>query len=178
MDFDPVSNVLWDTENGPQNNDEINLIAPAFNSGWERVMGPTATPPATLVQFSGVGNYSNPEFTYANVVAPTSIHFLRSAALGAQYQNDCFVGCNNNGKLYRFEPNATRTGFDLTGSLSDLVLNSGDSDTPIVFGQNFFVVTDIRTGPDGYMYVLSLSAGAIYRIKPILTSVAGWELYD
>lgn len=178
MDFDPVSNKLWDTENGPQSNDEINLIEPGFNSGWERVMGFTATPPETLVQFGGVGTYSNPEFTWAGVVAPTSIHFFRSAALGAQFENACVVGCNNNGKLYGFQLNEARSGFVLTGGLADTVLNPGDSDAPIVFGQGFPVVTDIRTGPDGFLYVLSLANGTIYRVRPVVTAVDGWELYQ
>ncbi len=178
IDFDPVSGALWDSENGPSDNDEINRIDPAFNSGWERIMGVTATPPATLVQFSGVGTYSNPEFTWAGIVAPTSVHFLRSAALGSQYENDFFVGCNNGAKLYRFQPNPTRTGFELSGNLADTILNAGDSDAPIVFGEGFRVVTGLQTGPDGYLYVLSLQDGAIYHIKPLVTSIEGWGLYE
>lgn len=178
MDFDPVTSALWDTENGPQNNDEINRVDPAFNSGWEQVMGPTATPPATLVQFGGVGTYSNPEFTWQAVVAPTAIHFYRGTNLGSQYQYDAFVGCNNNGKLYRFELDTARTGFELTGSLADGVLNIGESDAQIVFGQDFGVVTDLRTGPDSDLYVLSLTHGTIYRIHSTTTAVNEWGLYD
>lgn len=178
MDFDPVTGALWDTENGPQNNDEINRVDPAFNSGWERVMGGTATPPATLVQFGGVGTYSNPEFTWQSVVAPTAIHFYRSTALGAQYQHDAFVGCNNNGKLYRFDLNQDRTALALTGDLSDTVLNIGESDASIVFGQDFGATVDIRTGPDGNLYVLSLTHGTIYRISSTVTAAEKWNLYE
>ena len=32
--FDPLTGNLWDTENGPQFGDEINLVKPGFNSGW------------------------------------------------------------------------------------------------------------------------------------------------
>ena len=38
-DTDPISGTLWDTENGPQFGDEINLVEPGFNSGWEKVQG-------------------------------------------------------------------------------------------------------------------------------------------
>src|SRR5918992_4093192 len=38
MDFDPISGNLWDTENGPGNSDEINLVLPGFNSGWQKGM--------------------------------------------------------------------------------------------------------------------------------------------
>ena len=39
MDFDPVSGKLWDTENGPDFGDEINLVEPGFNSGWRSDTG-------------------------------------------------------------------------------------------------------------------------------------------
>jgi glucose/arabinose dehydrogenase len=39
MDFDPVTGKLWDTENGPAFGDEINLVEPGFNSGWNHVQG-------------------------------------------------------------------------------------------------------------------------------------------
>jgi hypothetical protein len=34
----------------------------------------------------------------------------------------------------------------------------------LLFGRNFGVVTDIKTGPNGNLYVLSLSNGIIYQI--------------
>ena len=37
---DPVTGYLWDTENGPDKFDEINLVKPRFNSGSSIVMGP------------------------------------------------------------------------------------------------------------------------------------------
>jgi aldose sugar dehydrogenase len=37
IDFDPVTGDLWDTENGPSYGDEINLVKPGFNSGWNKV---------------------------------------------------------------------------------------------------------------------------------------------
>ena len=39
MDFDPVTGKLWDTENGATYGDEINLVEPGFNSGWQQVQG-------------------------------------------------------------------------------------------------------------------------------------------
>ena len=39
LDFDPVSGKIWDTENGPQSGDEINLVEPGFNSGWNKIQG-------------------------------------------------------------------------------------------------------------------------------------------
>jgi glucose/arabinose dehydrogenase len=38
--FDPFTGNLWDTENGDDTFDEVNLVRPGFNSGWVQVMGP------------------------------------------------------------------------------------------------------------------------------------------
>ena len=38
--IDPVTGNLWETENGEDAYDEINLVKPGFNSGWDKVMGP------------------------------------------------------------------------------------------------------------------------------------------
>jgi aldose sugar dehydrogenase len=39
LDFDPVSGKLWETENGPKSGDEINLVEPGFNGGWNKSQG-------------------------------------------------------------------------------------------------------------------------------------------
>ena len=68
MDFDPLTKTLWDTENGPNYGDEINLVEPGFNSGWAQVqgiwkpngeeMGPIVpNPESGLVDFGGKGKY-------------------------------------------------------------------------------------------------------------------------
>jgi glucose/arabinose dehydrogenase len=38
--IDPISGLLWDTENGPDSYDEMNIVYPGFNSGWNQIMGP------------------------------------------------------------------------------------------------------------------------------------------
>ncbi|CAN5611148.1 hypothetical protein BH18THE1_BH18THE1_17120 [soil metagenome] len=35
-----------------------------------------------------------------------------------------------------------------------------------IFGENFGVISDITVGPDGYLYVVSLTKGEIYRTIP------------
>lgn len=39
IDFDPLSDKLWDVEDGPAFGDEINLVKPGFNSGWSKIQG-------------------------------------------------------------------------------------------------------------------------------------------
>ena len=82
--FDPLTAELWDTENGPDRNDEINLVLPGFNSGWERIMGPVgrdAEGTGDLVQFPG-SHYADPKFSWFNPVGLTAIVFMKSPLLG------------------------------------------------------------------------------------------------
>jgi glucose/arabinose dehydrogenase len=39
IDFDPLTGNLWDTENGVVFGDEINLVYPGSNSGWNKIDG-------------------------------------------------------------------------------------------------------------------------------------------
>lgn len=172
MDFDPIAGNLWDTENGPGNSDEINLVLPGFNSGWREIMGIAAmevdSDPADLVDFDGAGIYRDPELVWLNTAGPTAIKFLNSDKLGAQFQNDMFVGDVHNGRLYHFDLNSERTGLELPEALSDKVIETPTSPglEDIIFGQGFAGITDVEVGPDGYLYVVSIGQGKIFRIVP------------
>lgn len=182
LDFDPLSGKLWDTENGPDYGDEINLVEPGFNSGWLRVqgewspkwsdvpgfgafMGERITDPQNLVTFNNTGHYSSPEFMTANfTIGPTAMKFLSSKSLGDEYQYDLFVGDIHNGNLYRFELNDTRDGLALPNLLADKIANNRDELKDILFGEGLGSITDIEEGPDGYLYILSAGRDAIYKI--------------
>jgi len=173
MEFDPVTGNLWDTENGPDQYDELNLVEPGFNSGWRDVSGLAGRAgdlniEDDLVDFDGRGRYSDPEFTWQQTVAPTGLDFLNSTGLGAAYQNDLFVGDYNNGNLYHFDLNENRTQLVLGGGLADRALDPGDQVGEILFGTGFGGITDVKVGPDGYLYVLTFQddGGSIYRIVP------------
>ncbi|MBV9175753.1 MAG: PQQ-dependent sugar dehydrogenase [Nitrososphaeraceae archaeon] len=177
MDFDPVTGNLWDTENGQRNADEINLVEPGFNSGWRAVQGMwnqkdlvyagnLTTKPNNLVDFAGKGKYRSPEFIWNIPVGPTAIKFLNSAKLGKQYENDMFVGDFNNGRIYNFKLNKDRTGLILKGVLADKVAKSDKDLKDVIFGEGFGGITDLEVGPDGYLYVVSIGQGKIYRIVP------------
>lgn len=163
---DPFTGRLWDTENGVNDFDEINLVESGFNSGWDRIMGPAnETQIASLPPFEGY-TYSDPEFSWQKVVAPTGLTFVDSDEMAA-YRNSLFVGDCINGNLYKFELNDSRDGFVFTGpALSDRVANVDDPLDEIVFGTGFGCITDLEVGPDGLLYITSFSHGAIYRMVP------------
>jgi aldose sugar dehydrogenase len=170
MDFDPVTNKLWDTENGPSYGDEINLVEPGFNSGWLEVQGMAPIDfnrAQDLVDFQGNGNYSDPEFVWTDTVGPTAIKFLDSDRLGKQYENDIFVSDITQGNIYHFELNSNRTQLVLGGALTDKIANNATENKDIIFGEGFGGITDLEVGPyDDYLYIVSLGHGAIYRIVP------------
>ena len=166
MDFDPMTGVLWDTENGAPFVDEINLVDTGFNSGWKIVQG--MVPPdyslTGLVMFNSESHYSNPEFTWTEPVDPTALEFLASSAFGEEYENDMFVGDISNGTIYRFELNENRSAFVLEGALDDTVANTPEEAEDAIFGTGFGSISDIKTGPDGYLYILSSVDGTLFRV--------------
>lgn len=168
--FDPVSGDLWNTENGPGNFDEINRVFRGFNSGWEKIMGPSDRNGGVpeLVSLGDAAVYDDPKFSWLEPVAPTDLEFMPNSRLGAKYRNTLFVGTLRGGKILNFELTGTRKALRLTGPLADRVADNGDGDLfgeqeAVTFGSDFGIITDIFPGPGG-LYVVSLTRNAIYRI--------------
>jgi glucose/arabinose dehydrogenase len=119
--------------------------------------------------------FSDPELSWKFEVAPGGIGFLDSNALGGDYRRDLFMGGARDflegGHLFRIELTGNRRAVDV----DDPRLQDGVADNinkwelteseSLLFGRNFGVGTDIQTGPDGHLYVVSLSKGAIYEIE-------------
>ncbi|MBA3515497.1 MAG: PQQ-dependent sugar dehydrogenase [Pyrinomonadaceae bacterium] len=118
--------------------------------------------------------YTDPEFSWKFAVSPAGIGFLNSSALGAEYRGDLFVGEARtflaNGYLFRFKLTDDRRNIAPTDPLlADRVAdNTAKYDitesSSLLFGRSFGVATDIQTGPNGNLFVVSLSNGAIYEI--------------
>ncbi|MFN3690179.1 MAG: PQQ-dependent sugar dehydrogenase, partial [Fimbriimonadales bacterium] len=172
MSFDSLTARLWLTENGPDVYDEINLVERGFNSGWLKIMGPDSRNAA----YQENGNqpfdahdlvylpnayYADPVFSWLQPIGVTSIVFLRSARFEAGMRDTALVGESNNGGLYQFTLNGARDDFVLTGALADRVADSTAERNLARIGTNWGVVTDLRLGPDGYLYVVSLFANRI-----------------
>src|SRR5215204_261739 len=138
MDFDPLTGRLWDTENGGR--DEINLVEPGFNSGWDKISG-MSFPDSDfdekdLVDFAGNGKYSDPELDLGSHIAPTAITFLHSDRLGKRYENQMFVGTTG-GTIFSFQLNEDRTGLVLTGPLEDKISEDTDDLEDVTFAEVF-----------------------------------------
>lgn len=130
--------------------------------------------------------YNPPQFAFRYAVPPAGLGFMTSSALGPQYEGALFMGGARdgpnflaNGYLMVFHPTSDRTGLDFSNDpnvrASDHVfqnfdknqiknLTDGKDDTNILIGRDFGVGTDILTGPNGDLYVVSLTQGAVYEI--------------
>ena len=84
--FDPLTGNLWDTENGQICCDEINLVHENFNSGWALAQGMATEDVINLIPEIENFQYSNPEFTWDQVNAPTAIA-IPGNDWGEKYQN-------------------------------------------------------------------------------------------
>ena len=138
---------------------------------------------ARMVALPGA-HYSDPEFSWKFEVAPAGIGFMNGRGLGPQYDGNLFIGAARpileGGFLWRFRLTGNRRNVAVDDPrLKDGVadnLNKPSATDPtanaeaiiesesLLFGRNFGVVTDIETGPNGNLFLVSLSNGAIYEI--------------
>jgi len=155
---DPNTQNIWDTENGPENFDEINMIFSGFNSGWKKIMGPNmngSTNTDYLTRIEGSA-YSDPEFSWKTPIGVTAIEFMDSKKYGSEFENSVLVG-DVFGNIYRFELNDDRDGFVFSDPiLDDKIEDSREESASLIFGKNFGIITDIKMGPDGFLYLVSM----------------------
>jgi glucose/arabinose dehydrogenase len=118
--------------------------------------------------------YSDPEFSWKFAVPPAGIGFLRGRGLGPQYANDLFAGAATpltlGGHLFRFNLTGNRRRIAVDDRrLEDRVADNNakhdiTESESLLFGSGFGVGTDVETGPNGNLFVVSLSHGAVYEI--------------
>jgi aldose sugar dehydrogenase len=140
------------------------------NNGGEYVI--VGDNPSGLVNFEEKGDYSAPEFTWDKSVAPTALLFFDSDKLDTAYKNDMFVGSVDSGRIFHFDLNDNRTELLLKGVLEDKIATDSTEYGDILFAEGFSIITDLKQGPDGYLYVVSglkqsktEKPGAVYRIS-------------
>jgi glucose/arabinose dehydrogenase len=137
--FDPLTGRLWQTENGPTCDDEINLVLPGRNYGW----GGASHCPDTTESGS---NPVEPAMRINPLVAPTGAAFCNACGLGADVEGDLLFGTY------------------LTHTISALDLNA---DRDAVTGRRVLLsnpraVLAIEAAPGGALYFSDLRG--IYRL--------------
>jgi len=128
---------------------------------------------ARMFQLPGA-TYSDPEFSWKWEVAPGGIGFVEGPSLGPQFAGDLFMGAATpaleGGYLFHFNitGNGRAVGVDdprLNDRVADnLAKHELTESESLLIGRDFGVVTDIRMGPNGNLFVVSLSRGAVFEI--------------
>lgn len=127
--------------------------------------------------------YVDPVFSWKYEVGPAGASFVSGSALGAEYDGTLWVGSarsfgqvgGTGGSLYRFRLTPDRLNVDVSADprLADKVADNlfraqkfeGTESESLIIGTGFGTTTAIEQGPDGNLYIVSITDNAIYKIS-------------
>lgn len=127
--------------------------------------------------------YVNPAFSWRYEIGPSGAAFVTGSALGAEYNGTLWIGSSRSfaqvggtgGSLYRIKLTADRLNVDTSADprLADRVADNlfraqkfeGTESETLIIGRGFGVTTDLVVGPDGNLYVVSITDNTIYKIS-------------
>ena len=146
--FHPQTNDLWESENGPADNDEINRVVSGGNYGWPIWGG--------IVNQSG---FVDPILAFNPVIAPTGIIAIpgTSSIYPPLYRNNLLVAAWIDGTIRLVIPNGTNP--DLPGT------------TTVAYTGGQGGLLSFMLGSDGYVYVSNgiftpSNGSSIFRVVP------------
>jgi glucose/arabinose dehydrogenase len=151
----PTTGALWETENGPQGGDEVNIIQPGKNYGWPLVtyghdydgtpLNERAVPPDTVL----------PKVFWVPSITTSGLAFYTGDRIPA-WKGNLFVGSMTVGRIGG------------TGHVERIVFNDkGEQRRESLLVDLHQRIRDVRQGPDGLLYLLTdEEAGALLRIEP------------
>ncbi len=147
---DPVTGELWETEHGPRGGDELNRIRRGRNYGWPVItygINYDGTPVTDKTKAPGM---EQPVVNWTPSIAASEIEFYRGDRF-PRWKNNLFVGSLAQQDFLRF------------------VMKDGKVIHQERLFKNLGRVRDIKTGPDGFLYValeLVGEPGRIVRLVP------------
>ena len=152
----PETGELWETEQGPNGGDEINIILAGKNYGWPLVsFGRTYQGPRQS-EIPWKEGMEQPLVFWVPSIATSGLTFYTGDRF-PRWKGNVFVGALREGEI----PG--------TGHMERVVLNQAGDELRrekllIELRQR---IRDIRQGPDGFLYVLTEEdQGALLRIEP------------
>src|SRR5712675_907880 len=127
--------------------------------------------------------YVDPDLSWRFEIGPAGTTFVKGTALGAEYDGTLWMGSArgnsqvgaNGGSVYRFELTSNRLHIDVSADprLADRVADNlfraqkfdGTESETLQIGTGFGTTPSIEQGPDGNLYVVSVTDNAIYKIS-------------
>jgi len=155
LTFHPETGELWETENGPQGGDEVNIIRAGRNYGWPVVTYGRDYDGTRVSGRPWMEEMEQPELFWVPSVTASGIQFYSGDAFPA-WQGNLFLGALTEGRIPR------------TGSVQRVVFNeNGEQRRETLLQDLGQRIRDIRQGPDGLLYVLTEeNAAALLKIAP------------
>jgi glucose/arabinose dehydrogenase len=156
---DPVTGDLWETEHGPRGGDELNRIQRGLNYGWPIItygMNYDGTPITDKTHAPGM---EQPVVNWTPSIAASEIEFYHGDRF-PKWKNNLFVGSLAQQKFLRF------------------VVKNGKVVHQEELFKNLGRVRDIKTGPDGFLYVALELVGEPGRIVRLVPPEAETEAND
>jgi uncharacterized repeat protein (TIGR01451 family) len=135
------------------------------------------TPAAALARLYMLpgAHYNDPEFSWKYAIPASPLGFVAGRGLGPQFEGDMFVGAARTflagGFLFRLKLTPDRLHFAFSDSrLNDLVADNQDKfditeSESLLIGRDFGITSDIETGPNGDLYIVSNTNGAVYQVS-------------
>jgi glucose/arabinose dehydrogenase len=153
----PGTGALWETENGPNGGDELNLLKPGANYGWPFVsLGRNYTGPWQAGDRPGHDVFEPPIAYWMPAIAVSGLLFYTGDAL-PKWKGDVFVGSLRTGEI----PG--------TGHLERIVMNEKMEEMrrERLLDDLHQRIRDVKQGPDGFIYLaVEHKNGSILRIVP------------
>ncbi len=152
----PVTGDMWQSENGPNGGDELNIILAGKNYGWPLVSYGRTYPGPWQNKLPTHEGYEPPIVYWTPAIAVSGFTFYTGDKL-AKWKGDVFVGGLRFGEI----PG--------TGRVSRILFNEKmeelrREDLLTDLNQR---IRDVKQGPDGLLYVLTdETQGAVLRIEP------------
>lgn len=146
----PETGVLWEHEHGPRGGDEVNTPQKGLNYGWPVITYGMAYTGGTIGEGTHREGMEQPLLHWSPSIAPSGMDFYDGAHFEG-WQGDLFVGALVRTHLVRLEVENE----EIVGE-EKLLEERGQR------------VRDVRSGPDGYLYVVIDDPDAeILRLTPL-----------
>ncbi len=136
---------LWINEHGARGGDEVNRVRKGRNYGWPVIAYGRHYSGAKIGEGSEKEGLEQPEFYWDPSIAPSGMTFYDGEI--AEWRGDAFVGSLK---------------FDYISRLSGTPLKEVEQ----IQTSETARVRDVRQGPDGALWFLSVGNDALYRIAP------------
>jgi len=155
LGFHPTTGALWETENGPQGGDEVNIIQAGKNYGWPLVTYGHDYDGTPLNERPIPQGMVLPMVFWVPSITTSGLTFYSGDKLAA-WKGNLFVGSMTVGRVGG------------TGHLQRIVFNEkGEQRRESLLVDLHQRIRDVRQGPDGLLYLLTdEDAGALLKIEP------------